>query len=158
MNKNIILIVGVIFSYYATSILHAEESQGCPCDGGVSPYTVDCDNDGTPDACQEIDCYSCENVDIRFLLNGIQQTILRIQESKSEVVTIQVVPSAAAQFITINGDNVSVSGGVSSLTVTPTGTGESYLGTVTASLKNSVCSSLSVRSVACDVNVKLEIK
>ena len=37
--------------------LNAED---CPCEGGTAPYSVDCDGDGTMDACSTVDCEPCE--------------------------------------------------------------------------------------------------
>ena len=36
--------------------LNAED---CPCEGGTAPYSVDCDGDGTMDACDTSDCPPC---------------------------------------------------------------------------------------------------
>lgn len=33
--------------------------EDCPCAGGTEPYTVDCDGDGTMDACSTDECPSC---------------------------------------------------------------------------------------------------
>lgn len=35
-------------------------AQTCPCEGGTADYSVDCDGDGTMDACSTADCEPCE--------------------------------------------------------------------------------------------------
>jgi hypothetical protein len=35
-------------------------AEDCPCDGGTTEYTYDCDNDGVNDACDSSECDGCD--------------------------------------------------------------------------------------------------
>lgn len=54
-NLRLILLLQALM--LGATTLNAED---CPCDGGTADYSVDCDGDGTNDACSADDCEPCE--------------------------------------------------------------------------------------------------
>ena len=55
--KNLKLILLLQALMLGALTLNAED---CPCEGGTADYSVDCDGDGTNDACSTDDCAACE--------------------------------------------------------------------------------------------------